>query len=84
MPFLRPSPTVSTEYIVDYSREFATKEPSKMGDAELLPKRKCSGIDCDNDADTLQCPTCQKMQKESFFCSQDCFKRNWVCYIYYA
>ncbi|CAG8950992.1 hypothetical protein HYFRA_00006389 [Hymenoscyphus fraxineus] len=41
-------------------------------------KRKCSGSDCDNDAGTLQCPTCLKLgMKESYFCSQDCFKRNW-------
>ncbi|KAH8596825.1 methionine aminopeptidase [Bisporella sp. PMI_857] len=41
-------------------------------------KRKCMGDDCDNDAGTLQCPTCLKLgQKESYFCSQDCFKRNW-------
>lgn len=36
------------------------------------------GDDCDNDAGTLQCPTCLKNDiKDSFFCSQDCFKRNW-------
>ncbi|WPG97285.1 Methionine aminopeptidase 1 [Acrodontium crateriforme] len=40
-------------------------------------KRTCEGADCSNDAGTLQCPTCQKIGKESFFCSQDCFKRNW-------
>lgn len=40
--------------------------------------RKCSGKDCDNDASSLQCPNCQKLGKESYFCSQDCFKRNWV------
>ncbi|KAF2764613.1 peptidase M24 [Teratosphaeria nubilosa] len=39
--------------------------------------RKCEGQDCDSDAGTLQCPTCQKLGKESYFCSQDCFKRNW-------
>lgn len=41
-------------------------------------KRKCEGADCENDAGALQCPTCQKLGKDSFFCSQDCFKRNWV------
>jgi methionyl aminopeptidase len=41
-------------------------------------KAKCEGADCENDAGTLQCPTCQKLGKASFFCSQDCFKRNWV------
>lgn len=40
--------------------------------------RKCEGADCDKDAGALQCPTCQKAGKESYFCSQDCFKRNWV------
>ncbi|KAK4636179.1 Methionine aminopeptidase 1 [Fulvia fulva] len=40
-------------------------------------KRACEGADCDNDAGALQCPTCQKLGKEAFFCSQDCFKRNW-------
>ncbi|KAK5123352.1 hypothetical protein LTR85_002783 [Meristemomyces frigidus] len=41
-------------------------------------KRECSGEDCSNDAGSLQCPTCQKLGKESYFCSQECFKRNWV------
>lgn len=41
-------------------------------------QRKCAGKDCDKDADQLQCPTCQKLGKDNFFCSQDCFKRNWV------
>lgn len=42
-------------------------------------KRKCLGADCENDAGTLQCPTCLKLGiKDSFFCSQDCFKKNWV------
>ncbi|KAB5585817.1 putative methionine aminopeptidase [Coniochaeta sp. 2T2.1] len=40
-------------------------------------KRKCSGGDCDNDAGSLQCPTCLKLGKDSFFCGQECFKRNW-------
>ena len=42
-------------------------------------KRKCMGDDCKKDAGTLQCPTCLKLDmKESYFCSQDCFKRNWA------
>ena len=42
-------------------------------------KRKCLGADCENDAGTLQCPTCLKLGiKDSYFCSQDCFKKNWV------
>lgn len=39
--------------------------------------RKCTSKDCENDAGSLQCPNCQKLGKESYFCSQDCFKRNW-------
>ncbi len=47
--------------------------------SESLAKRKCMGADCENDAGTLQCPTCLKLgMKDSYFCSQDCFKRNWV------
>ena len=47
--------------------------------SESVAKWKCIGSDCENDAGTLQCPTCLKLGiKESFFCSQDCFKRNWV------
>ena len=42
-------------------------------------KRVCEGADCDKEAGTLQCPTCQKQGMASFFCSNDCFKRNWVC-----
>ena len=46
-------------------------------------KRKCLGADCDQDAGSLQCPTCLKLGiKDSFFCSQDCFKRNWVSTFY--
>ncbi|EMR63141.1 Methionine aminopeptidase 1 [Eutypa lata] len=40
-------------------------------------KKKCLGIDCEKDAD-LQCPTCLKLGvNDSYFCSQDCFKKNW-------
>lgn len=42
-------------------------------------KRKCLGADCPNDAGSLQCPTCLKLGiKDSFFCAQDCFKKNWA------
>ena len=47
-------------------------------EATMEKKRACEGADCDNDAGSLQCPTCQKLGKEAYFCSQDCFKRNWV------
>jgi len=47
--------------------------------SEPPSKRKCLGVDCENDAGTLQCPTCLKLgMKDSYFCSQDCFKRNWT------
>lgn len=46
---------------------------------EPVAKRKCIGLDCNNDASSLQCPNCLKLDiKDSFFCSQDCFKRSWV------
>ncbi|KAH8667058.1 putative methionine aminopeptidase, type I [Xylariales sp. PMI_506] len=46
--------------------------------ADTAAKRKCLGADCENDAGDLQCPTCLKLGiKNSFFCAQDCFKRNW-------
>lgn len=47
--------------------------------AEPPAKKKCLGADCENDAGSLQCPTCLKLGlKGSFFCTQDCFKRNWA------
>ncbi|RYP00032.1 hypothetical protein DL764_006632 [Monosporascus ibericus] len=47
--------------------------------SEPPSKRKCLGADCGNDAEALQCPTCLKMgMSDSYFCSQDCFKRNWT------
>lgn len=49
-----------------------------MTATEAAAPRQCEGADCTNDAGTLQCPTCQKQGKDSYFCSQDCFKRNWV------
>ncbi|KAE8149820.1 hypothetical protein BDV25DRAFT_140465 [Aspergillus avenaceus] len=52
-----------------------------MGDiaSDLPAKRKCLGVDCEKEAEALQCPTCLKLgMTDSFFCSQDCFKRNWA------
>lgn len=47
--------------------------------SESPAKRKCLRADCENDAGTLQCPTCLKLGiKDSFFCSQDCFKLAWA------
>jgi hypothetical protein len=38
----------------------------------------CLSPQCNQPA-TLQCPTCLKLEIDgSFFCSQDCFKKNWV------
>ncbi|KAG0645657.1 Methionine aminopeptidase 1 [Hyphodiscus hymeniophilus] len=46
--------------------------------SESPAKRKCLRAECENDAGTLQCPTCLKLDiKDSFFCSQDCFKLAW-------
>ncbi|KAA6410442.1 MAG: methionine aminopeptidase [Lasallia pustulata] len=45
--------------------------------AATVVTRRCIGLDCQNEAGSLQCPTCLKLGKESFFCSQDCFKRSW-------
>ncbi|KAI1770167.1 methionine aminopeptidase 1 [Hypoxylon cercidicola] len=46
--------------------------------SERPSKKKCSGADCRNYAGSLQCPTCLKIgMQETYFCSQDCFKRNW-------
>lgn len=41
---------------------------------------QCLGAGCYNAAGTLQCPTCLKLGiTGSYYCSQDCFKKNWVC-----
>ncbi|CAG8737612.1 11287_t:CDS:2, partial [Dentiscutata erythropus] len=37
----------------------------------------CRGQDCTNPS-KLQCPTCLKLNISSYFCSQECFKKNWV------
>ena len=47
--------------------------------AEPPAKKLCLSAGCENLAGDLQCPTCLKLGiKDSFFCSQDCFKKNWV------
>jgi len=47
--------------------------------ADSPAKKECMGADCQNEAGSLQCPTCLKLGvKDSYFCSQECFKRNWV------
>lgn len=61
-----------------------TTQPSKTNTTSAMAeepptKRKCLSADCDQDAGSLQCPTCLKVGiKDSFFCSQECFKKNWV------
>ncbi|KAF8428182.1 methionine aminopeptidase [Tirmania nivea] len=45
--------------------------------ATAVTVRACLGIACKNTEVTLKCPTCLKLGKESYFCSQDCFKNNW-------
>ncbi|CRK27592.1 hypothetical protein BN1708_014849 [Verticillium longisporum] len=58
-------------------RPLQQNHPATMAE-EPPAKRKCMGEDCSNDAGSLQCPTCLKVGiKDSFFCSQDCFKKNW-------
>ncbi|OMJ28142.1 Methionine aminopeptidase 1 [Smittium culicis] len=37
----------------------------------------CIGLNCGKEA-KLQCPTCLKLGITSFFCDQDCFKKNWA------
>ncbi|RAL05405.1 methionine aminopeptidase [Aspergillus ibericus CBS 121593] len=45
---------------------------------ESIAKHQCMGVGCGKEGSTLQCPTCLKLGiKGGFFCSQDCFKRNW-------
>lgn len=48
--------------------------------AEEPPAKKtCLGVDCENEASSLQCPKCLSLGiKDSYFCSQECFKKNWV------
>jgi hypothetical protein len=48
-------------------------------DTTATPAKQCMGDGCPNDAGSLQCPTCLKLGlKDSFFCSQECFKKSWV------
>ncbi|KAL8935811.1 MAG: hypothetical protein Q9216_005246 [Gyalolechia sp. 2 TL-2023] len=46
--------------------------------AEVPITKPCMGVDCPNEAGSLQCPTCLKIGKQSTFCAQDCFKRSWA------
>jgi hypothetical protein len=50
----------------------------EVKDTEVSQTRKCAG--CEKPAGTLQCPKCLQLNiLDSYFCDQDCFKRNWVC-----
>jgi hypothetical protein len=64
-----------------FTLTFGFRQTPIMAD-EPPTKRKCLSADCENDAGSLQCPTCLKLGiKDSYFCSQDCFKKNWVSLI---
>lgn len=79
-PHQELSPTTAYRFSLyhsTFSSLFILPSSATMGEA--IPARKCTGDDCNNDAGSLQCPTCMKLGvKDSFFCAQDCFKRNWV------
>lgn len=83
---LRPrkiSPPVPTATAPLFSRCRCHRLPPAPSAATMTSeppsKKKCLGADCDNDAGSLQCPTCLKLGvKDSYFCSQECFKKNWV------
>lgn len=40
------------------------------------PKQVCLSEGCGKSA-SLQCPKCAKLGRDSFFCSQECFKKSW-------
>ncbi|OLY80266.1 Methionine aminopeptidase 1 [Smittium mucronatum] len=41
--------------------------------------KTCIGVGCGKPA-KMQCPTCLKLDISSYFCDQDCFKRNWTAH----
>ncbi|RKP14121.1 peptidase M24, structural domain-containing protein [Piptocephalis cylindrospora] len=48
-----------------------------MSSSTIANDQECQGLDCSKPA-KLQCPSCLKLNiPGSFFCSQDCFKKNW-------
>ncbi|KAL9620206.1 MAG: hypothetical protein Q9160_005215 [Pyrenula sp. 1 TL-2023] len=47
-------------------------------DAKASEPKKCPGLNCGNNISDLKCPTCLKMGIDSFFCSNECFKRSWA------
>lgn len=55
-------------------RLMKTESPSASVDAQ----QPCQGADCGEKA-KLFCPTCMKLGlAKTYFCSQDCFKKNWA------
>ncbi|CAN6598292.1 methionine aminopeptidase 1 [Trichomonascus vanleenenianus] len=38
----------------------------------------CSREGCENEANSLKCPTCLKNGLQSYFCGQECFKKGWA------
>lgn len=39
----------------------------------------CASPGCENTVTgNLACPTCKKYDMDNYFCSQDCFKKNWA------
>lgn len=62
---------------------FQTTQSSGIANAKVVApgRRKCLGVDGENEASALDCPNCLKSGvHDSFFCSQDCLKKNWVGY----
>lgn len=56
------------------SSTFSSKSKLTMAASDHV----CLSAGCGKAA-TLQCPTCIKLKIEgSYFCSQECFKSNWV------
>ncbi|PVU94674.1 hypothetical protein BB561_002356 [Smittium simulii] len=42
-----------------------------------MEKKTCSANNCNKEA-KMQCPICLKLGLTGFFCSQECFKKNWA------
>lgn len=72
----------SNSFFLHHSTSFhdlPTPGLTEMAEVLVPSKKRCLGADCEKDAGALQCPTCLKIgMKDSFFCSQDCFKKSWV------
>lgn len=53
------------------------KQPEKIKRLTMTAVVECSSAVCDKAASDLKCPVCLKQGVDSFFCDQNCFKRNW-------